>query len=81
MNLYRNGYLCHFIIGFATMVFFFDFGLWWGVGATALIAGAKEVIDIKRDDDVSVENTIDFLCTLAGGVVGIFAEIIKSICL
>ncbi len=77
-NLYKNGYLYHVLVGFAVLILFWDFGLWWGVGATAFVACAKEAYDIRCKDDVSVENLIDFFCTLAGGVLGIFAETLKS---
>lgn len=78
-NIYKNGYLLHAIMGLTIMLYFYDFGLWWGIRAVCIFAILKEIYDIFKKKKIEIENIIDIICTQAGGILGILAEIIKSI--
>lgn len=79
MNIYKNGYLLHAIMGLTIMLYFYDFGLWWGISAVCFFAILKEIYDIFKKKKIEIENIIDIICTQAGGILGILAEIIKPI--
>lgn len=72
MNIYKNGYLYHFLFGVIAAMAFYKFGFYWSWIATIAIATGKEIYDkVGKKGTVEIE---DFLVTLAGGVIGLFIE-------
>lgn len=78
MNIYKNGYLLHAILGFSIYEYFRDFGMLWAMLAVVVFAIGKEIHDAVKAEKVGTENIIDILCTCAGCILAIFGEILKS---
>lgn len=77
MKIQRTDYLLHFLCGCFISFVFWEFGWWWSLGMTALLAGAKEIYD--KVTEKGTPEGIDFLSTLAGFPVVALIETIKSL--
>lgn len=75
MNLYKNGYLLHCILGYAILETFIDLGLMTGILMTIFFAIGKEIYDLclKKKAEIT-----DILSTLAGGILGLGVEWVKQ---
>lgn len=76
MNIYKNGYLLHCIVGYAIYETFRDYGMWWGICAVAFFAIGKEIYDaiVKKKWEMK-----DILSTLAGCILAMSVEWVKSV--
>lgn len=77
MKIQRTDYLLHFLCGCFIAFVCWDFGWWWSLGMTALVAGAKEAYDAITKK--GTPEWIDFLSTLAGFPVVALIETIKDL--
>lgn len=76
MNIYKNGYFAHFLIGVIISLTAFDFGWEWSLALTGIVGAGKELYDNMRGKEVEAN---DFLSTVAGGIIGLLIECVKSI--
>lgn len=75
MNIYKNGYLYHFIVGYAIFETFNNYGVKWGLIATAICSVGKEIYDFFKKKKLEMK---DILCTLAGGIIALCVEYLKN---
>jgi len=76
MNIYKNGYLAHFLIGIIISLAAFDFGWEWSLALTGIVGAGKELYDNLKGKEVEAK---DFLSTVAGGIIGLLIECVESI--